>query len=184
MHRAYVKYQWNGEDSRDIIFIGSIYGPNIEAVEFILSLAKTMPDFQFHIIGNVNTHGFPHKPGNVIFHGLVQDEERDNLFRNSCIALNPIFTGGGRNVKMIDYIMHGLPVISTETGIRGLDRYDLSGAVAVETPENFKDTISKLTGNRDKLKSMSENTFKLKEKILAAESSLNAYTIISEEYKK
>ncbi|WP_276935672.1 glycosyltransferase [Ferroplasma acidiphilum] len=179
-----VKYQWNGEDSRDIIFIGSIYGPNIEAVEFILSLARTMPDFQFHIIGNVNTHGFPHKPGNVQFHGLIQDAEKDNLFGNSCIALNPIFTGGGRNVKMIDYIMHGLPVISTEIGIRGLSQYDLSGAVAVEKPEHFKETILKLTGNRDKLKSMSENTFKLKEKILATESSFTAYEIISKEYEK
>ncbi len=178
------EYRWNGENSHDIIFIGSIYGPNIEAVEFIISLAKTMPDFQFHILGNVNIHRFPHTPGNIKFHGIVKEAVKDELFRNAFIALNPIFTGGGRNVKMIDYIMHGIPIISTEIGIRGLADYDYSGGIMVEKENNFKDTILNLDRNRNLLKSMAESIIKLRKEILDAEGSINAYDIISEEYEK
>jgi glycosyltransferase involved in cell wall biosynthesis len=178
------EYSWNGENSKDIIFIGSIYAPNVEAVQFILSIATTMPDFKFHIIGNVNTHKFSHAPANVIFHGLVDEPAKNELFRNAFIAINPVFTGGGRNVKMIDYIMHGIPVIATDTGIRGLTDYDYQKGIMVEKKENFKDTILKLSINRELLKSMSENVVKLRKELLDAEGSTSVCNIISNEYEK
>ena len=177
-------YQWKDEKSNHIIFIGSIYKPNIEAVEFIISIAKTLPDFQFDIVGNVNTHGFSHTPKNVIFHGLVDENKKNQLFKNSFLAINPIFTGGGRNVKMVDYIMHGLPILSTEIGIRGLTNYDIINAIMVEKTENFRDTIVKLADSRESLKSMAENVCKLRDELLKAEGGKNIYNIIKTEYEK
>ena len=165
-HKA---YQWKDKKSDHIIFIGSIYRPNIEAVEFIISIAKTLPDFKFDIVGNINAHGFSHTPKNVIFHGLVDENKKNQLFENSFLAINPIFSGGGRNVKMIDYIMHGLPILSTEIGIRGLTNYSSLNAIMVKKSENFRDAILKLADNRESLKSMAENICKLRDELLKAE---------------
>jgi glycosyltransferase involved in cell wall biosynthesis len=177
-------YEWKGEESNHIIFIGSIYQPNVEAVEFIISMAVEFPDFQFDIVGNINKHGFAHTPKNVVFHGLVNDQEKNQLLQNSCIALNPIFSGGGRNVKMVDYIMHGVPVISTELGIRGFENYNLSGSIIIAQSKSFKDAIKKVTENRELLKAMGKNMVKLRDEILKAEGNQNAYSLIKSEYKK
>jgi hypothetical protein len=37
------------------------------------------------------------------------------------VALNPVTQEGGTNLKILDYLAHGLPVISTEFGMRGYD---------------------------------------------------------------
>jgi glycosyltransferase involved in cell wall biosynthesis len=39
----------------------------------------------------------------------------------SDIALNPMLSGGGSNIKMFDYLAAGLPVLSTPFGARGLE---------------------------------------------------------------
>ena len=36
------------------------------------------------------------------------------------VALNPISSGSGTNIKMLDYFAAGAPVIATEIGARGL----------------------------------------------------------------
>ena len=55
--------------------------------------------------------------------------------------------------------MHGLPILSTERGIRGLTNYDTLNAIMVEKAENFRDAILKLADSRESLKSMAENVF-------------------------
>ena len=35
------------------------------------------------------------------------------------VALHPVVQGGGTNLKVLDYLAHGLPVVSTEFGFRG-----------------------------------------------------------------
>ena len=37
------------------------------------------------------------------------------------VAVNPMLTGSGTNLKMLDYMAAGIPVITTRVGARGLD---------------------------------------------------------------
>ena len=37
------------------------------------------------------------------------------------VALNPVLHGSGTNLKVIEYLAAGVPVVSTAFGIRGLD---------------------------------------------------------------
>ena len=85
---------------------------------------------------------------------------------------------------MIDYIMHGLPILSTEIGIRGLTNYSSLNAIMVKKSENFRDAILKLADNRESLKSMAENICKLRDELLKAEGGKNVYNIIKTEYEK
>ncbi|GJE55555.1 glycosyltransferase [Methylobacterium thuringiense] len=105
---------------RSCIFIGSSHPPNILACIFIVEkLAPSLPDVEFHLIGSVCEGLESRLPGNVHLWGRL-DEPHKIAFAHACrLALNPVNTGGGSNVKIADYFSHGLPVVSTSFGMRG-----------------------------------------------------------------
>ena len=103
------------------IFIGSWHGPNLEAVEDLLVLASSCPETRFFIMGSVCLpFEGRDRPDNVVMLGAVSMEERDLFFSIADVALNPMRSGSGTNLKMFDYMAAGIPVISTAFGARGL----------------------------------------------------------------
>jgi len=113
------------EDERSALFIGSYYRPNIEAFEALLDIAAGMPAVRFHVAGSVSGYPESHPrprsiPSNVALHGVVDEEKLGLLLSAADIALNPTLTGGGIQIKMLDYLAAGLPVVTTPHGARGL----------------------------------------------------------------
>lgn len=103
------------------MFMGSWHQPNIEAVEAIIAIALAFPTMRFLIVGSV---GLPFQkrnlPNNVELTGVVDAFTRDKLLGIADVALNPMYSGSGSNLKMLDYMAAGVPVISTVFGARGL----------------------------------------------------------------
>jgi glycosyltransferase involved in cell wall biosynthesis len=58
-------------------------------------------------------------PSNVVITGLISEAELDRLLHSADVALNPIRSGGGTNLKLIEYFAAGVPVVSTPLGTRG-----------------------------------------------------------------
>jgi glycosyltransferase involved in cell wall biosynthesis len=113
------------------LFMGSWHGPNLAAVEQILGLASKLPSVKFLVVGSAGL-AFRDRvfPDNVLITGPVGDEEKALLLSAADIALNPIVSGSGSNLKMLDYAAAGLPILSTPFGARGFefsaDRHYLS----------------------------------------------------------
>jgi len=108
-----------------VLFIGSWHQPNIEATERIFEVATVLPRVKFLIVGSVGLY-FRQKenasiPPNVGFMGVVENEEKDFILGIVDLALNPMTSGSGINLKLLDYIAAGVPVISTPFGARGLN---------------------------------------------------------------
>lgn len=103
------------------LFMGSWHGPNLEAVAAINAFAPQLPDVRFLILGSVcdALAGLP-RSDNVGFMGVVDDPTRDLALGIAHLALNPMQTGSGTNLKMLDYGAAGLPVLTTPHGVRGL----------------------------------------------------------------
>ena len=59
-------------------------------------------------------------PDNVLAFGVVDELEKYEIYKLADIAINPMFSGSGTNIKMLDYFSAGIPVVTTETGARGL----------------------------------------------------------------
>jgi len=109
---------------KKVVFIGSAHAPNIEAIEFIINkLAPEDLSIEYTIIGNVKEHFAKVRdlPKNICFCGLINNDEKNRLFMESDLALNPVFSGSGTNIKVLEYAALGIPVISTSFGMRGLD---------------------------------------------------------------
>jgi glycosyltransferase involved in cell wall biosynthesis len=102
------------------LFMGSNHGPNLEAVEQILIAAEQDLSLQYIILGSVADAFKQRKiPSNVRFLGVVSQTEKQLWLQIASIALNPMLNGSGSNLKLIEYAAAGLPIISTEFGVRG-----------------------------------------------------------------
>lgn len=143
------------------IFIGSGHPPNVEAARIIVRLiAPAMKDLYFLICGSV-CWGVKNESltNNVGLAFEVTEEEKVELFRCSDVALNPMESGSGTNIKMLDYMAAGLPVITTSTGARGLD-LDNTNSVICEISK-FPEKIQEVLGNKKLYDTLSRNGRKL-----------------------
>lgn len=116
-----------GLDSSPVaLFIGSNYAPNVEAANFIVRrLAAALPDVMFVVAGSVRDGlSVQSQPFNVRLPGLIYEDAKLAWLHASDVAINPMFGGSGTNVKMLDYMAAGLPIVSTAMGARGLAAED------------------------------------------------------------
>lgn len=105
--------------NRALVFLGSAHMPNVEAAKFIVDqLAPQCPDVRFHLIGSV-CGAIQQIPENVYLWGVVDEVTKSAIMQSCALALNPMSSGSGSNVKLADYFGNGLFVITTEFGKRG-----------------------------------------------------------------
>jgi len=107
---------------KTVLFMGSWHGPNLTAVRALMDGARALPNVTFLILVSVCQAlvDVP-VPENVRLLGVVDDAEKAVLLGSVDFCVNPMTTGSGSNLKMLDYFAAGTPVISTEFGARGID---------------------------------------------------------------
>lgn len=125
-------------------FIGSDYGPNVEAARFIADrLAPTLPAMRFVIAGGVGASlAGQALPPNLVVTGTIEEAAKADWLRAADIAVNPMFGGSGTNVKMLDYLAAGLPVVTTAVGARGMR--GAAGAMRIADSLTFASALRKL----------------------------------------
>ncbi len=107
------------------IFLGSKYQPNVEAAVFIADeLAPRLPAVQFVIAGGVGeglAEAVRSSNNPVRVTGYIDDTEKFAWLAAVDLAINPMFSGSGTNIKMFDFMAAGLPVVTTPVGARGIE---------------------------------------------------------------
>lgn len=130
--RLKLKEQLGASRQTLVLFMGSLHGPNIDAALHILKLAQQVPEAEFLVVGSVarapQIVGIE-LPANVHFLGELLEQEKNILLKAADIAINPITSGAGTNLKVIEFIASCIPTVSTPFGLRGL-------------PENIKSFVA------------------------------------------
>jgi len=114
-------------EKRIVLFMGAWHPPNLEALLFIKDeLCPFFPDVKFLVIGSVwdqykSIYQNENLPENLVLFGNLSEDEKFELFSITDIAINPMRSGSGTNLKMLDFMASGVPVLSTPVGARGLD---------------------------------------------------------------
>lgn len=109
------------------IFVGSRWGPNLEAAKAIVRLAPLAPAVTWMIVGTVGAELGGPLPANVVATGPV--DRIEDWYAAADVALNPMTSGSGSNIKMFEYLAAGLPIVTTDFGARGVE--DESGLAMV-----------------------------------------------------
>lgn len=124
------------------LFVASYHPPNIEAAQSIIALAPALPQFAFVLAGSHGDHFRDWRlPSNVVLAGVVPQHTLRILLGAADVALNPITSGGGTNLKLIEYFAAGAPVVSTELGVRGIEARDGEHCLLAASTDHFVDAI-------------------------------------------
>jgi len=137
-----------GEEDWVLVFSGSGYAPNVEALQEIQEFCREEAQFLANsrvfilVVGSVSRKAF--REGALIVTGPVP--EVVPYFAAGDAGLNLVTRGSGSNVKLFEYLAARLPVISTVFGVRG------AGLTATQdylpcSRDDFKATISRFIAN-------------------------------------
>lgn len=158
-----------------IFFQGNFYWlQNVEAANFIIKniyplLAKEMPKIKVVIAGQ-NAQKLDIVSDSRI---LIVDIEPDNIdlvkkqFREHTLFIAPIFGPGGTRLKILAAMGSGMPVVSSVTGIEGLDVSNNINVLIARNPKEFVKNIKRILTD-DKLYNQIRK---------------NAYNLVKEKYQ-
>jgi len=106
-----------------LVFSGSGYAPNVEALATLREFARAQADFlarlRVHILVLGSVASAASREGALITTGRVP--EVVPYFAAADAGLNPVVRGSGSNVKVFEYLAARLPIISTPFGMRGTE---------------------------------------------------------------
>lgn len=129
-----------------VLFLGSFYQPNVEAARFVVDeLAPSLPKLQFAVAGGVGRELRGRRSNNVIVTGELSEAEKDTWLDATDLAINPMFGGSGSNIKMLEFMAAGLPIVSTPIGARGIATSAPSFLVADH--QGFAQSVASLIAN-------------------------------------
>lgn len=107
-------------EARLALFLGSHHLPNVQAVQHLHALAPACPHWTFVVVGSVTRDpALAHPPANVLHTGPVPEREKRLWLAIADLAVNPMTSGGGTNLKLPEYAAAGLPILTTPFGRRG-----------------------------------------------------------------
>lgn len=128
--RLLAKQSLGLENRHVALFIGSRWQPNTEAVRALLKIADDRDDVHYLVVGGVGADFSDVQMENVTVTGYV--DALDPYLAAADIAVNPMVSGSGSNIKMFEYLAAGLPVVTTSFGARGIEVDDGDAILATE----------------------------------------------------
>lgn len=136
------------------VFVGAYdYEPNWRAaVAICQEIAPSLPDVDFVLAGR---NPPATTPSNVLTPGFVTD--LPGLLSVADVALCPLTMGSGTKLKVMDYLAAGLPIVTTATGIQGIEVRDGVHAVVCDSPGTFPSAIQSLLASPERRRSLGEN---------------------------
>jgi hypothetical protein len=138
---------------KKLVFVGGqAHSPNADGVGWFVnrvlpSLQSNFPDLEVVIIGSWLSDFI--KSASLLgvkFMGLIDEETLSKTLASSTIGIAPLRFGAGVKRKVLDYLNHGLPVVSTSIGIEGMTDSGgpPPGVLVAESEQDWISVISHL----------------------------------------
>jgi polysaccharide biosynthesis protein PslH len=127
------------EASREVVFLGNLSRPNnIEGIEWLLLRVRPLveaarPGTRWTLAGSApvaHVRQLVEKLGSVELLCDIADAEA--LLFSAAVLVNPVQTGSGVMVKMLDMLMTDAPIVSSPQGLAGLPQ-EMRVTVRMET---------------------------------------------------
>jgi glycosyltransferase involved in cell wall biosynthesis len=131
---------------KNIGFIASGYLPNADAISWFIKHCwpdiSGSYDVQLCIYGSVCDWLRLCDLHQVVLKGFVADIRR--IYREVDIVINPVRFGAGLKIKNLEALAHGLPLVTTSHGSRGIENGKNEAYLLANTADEFIQAISSL----------------------------------------
>ncbi len=141
----------------DLLFLGSLdWEPNIHGIIWFLeNVFHLLPiNIKIAIVGrnpNKRIMNFENERIRV----FPNVERAEDFFHKSKIFISPVLIGGGINIKILEALSYGIPIVTTGHSLRGYD--DLEILKKCDTPEDFANQIIEINNNWENYKNINTN---------------------------
>lgn len=127
IYRQIPDIHYSAADRKDLLFVGGFgHPPNIDAVKWLAEeimpqVWEGSPDIILHVVGSNPPQEIRNLSGAcIIIHGFVPDEELEIMYQNVKLAVVPLRYGAGIKGKIIEGMLRGVPIVTTNIGIEGI----------------------------------------------------------------
>jgi GT2 family glycosyltransferase/ubiquinone/menaquinone biosynthesis C-methylase UbiE len=150
-------------ERKDVLFIGGfVHAPNVDAVlwfsrEIWPMIKKNIAGVRFIIAGSNPPAEINALAGeDISVLGFVSEETLKNLYGKVKLVVIPLRYGAGVKGKTVEAMFHGVPLITTGTGIEGLPG-EYSFLTPKDSPADFANEVTRLyNASNEELISMSK----------------------------
>lgn len=158
--------------SRKILTLGTLhYQPNADGIRWFLNevfprVREAIPDAALTIIGKNPPADFlqaaRQMPDAVQVTGYVED--LSPYFDESSLMVVPVRAGGGMRVRILEAFARAMPVVTTTTGLEGIDARPGEDVLVVDSPADFADQVIRLACDPALQARLAENSRRLAER--------------------
>lgn len=140
-----------------ISFIGTLsWGPNERGIIWFLKevypfVKKVIPQIQIQIVGKKGNKiaNFLRNTNDSSIHYLGIVNNLNDIYKKTSVFIVPIHMGGGINTKLLDALSHGMPVVTTSFGARGVDVEDKKEVLIKDNPNEFSQAVIDLIQKKE-----------------------------------
>jgi glycosyltransferase involved in cell wall biosynthesis len=100
-------------------------------------------------------------PENVQVTGYVPDLEP--FYARAALTIVPVRAGSGMRVRILEALARGVPVVTTTTGVEGIDAVSGEHLLIADNPPDFASAVVQLLENRELLERIKRNGRRLVE---------------------
>lgn len=142
---------WTPNDSRTVVFLGALdVSTNSDAISWFArkvwpAVRRAVPDARWSVVGRRPTAAvealIAATPGAEL-HPDVPDPGVH--LRAAAVAVNPAVSGSGVNIKLVEYLATGVPVVSSTRGTAGLLLDSGRDLLVADEADRFADAVVSL----------------------------------------
>ncbi len=152
-----------------VIFQGNFnWLQNVEAAKYLARfiyprLIKIIPNIQVVVSGqNAQKISTLNKEGVLIVDIKSDDFQAvQSVFNKSTLFIAPIFGPGGTRLKILAAMASGIPVISTKTGVEGLEVENKKHVLIANTADDFAKVILSILSHKSQYETIRKNAYNL-----------------------
>lgn len=128
----------------DVLYVGNLHTPNnvFGLKWFAREIVPLLKGLRLVIAGSKPTseiYGALNRANNVQV--IANPKEVLPLYRRARVLVNPVWHGSGLNIKMVEALATGKPVVSTSVGTRGLIKHLRAHVHVANDAESFASAI-------------------------------------------
>lgn len=167
MRSQEIEFQGNKSDS--ILYVGKLtYHPNLEGIKWFIKkvfhlIKKSNPNSILTIVSNLPSRDQEFLDLvrlNPAIRLEINVENLISIYQSHALTIAPVFQGAGSNIKVIEAMLMGRPVVSTSFGSLGFEELvDMELVFCSDTAEDFAGKVLKILVDKRQLEKTQRTAF-------------------------